>query len=164
MFLRSSSTPSAKRISNTHISSHMHSREAMCDGLRRTTVIVTVIRYHAGKRACGSYPWRDLKPVRNCDGEPPCSSLPVELARFDNSQNVKMRVLPSSTLITLPLFRNSENVEMTALPSSVPRCALLHQKADLSFIRLWWRHQLPDCLEQCLDMSILIGNRPLQLG
>src|SRR5262245_3253945 len=83
------------------------------------------------------------------------------LRRFDNSQNVKMRDtrdLPRfyhSFRNTLPCFRNAENVEMTAQPSSVPRCSLLHQKADLSFLRLWRCHELPDRIEDYFKLRIV---------
>ena len=66
-------------------------------------------------------------------------------------------------LAKLPRFENSRNVKMTALPSSVPLCSFLHQKSDLSFVRLRRSHELPNRFKNHLDLLIMGADPVFQL-
>ena len=55
----------------------------------------------------------------------------------------------------LSRFENYQNVEMTALGFAVTRGPLLHQKTDFSLLRLRRSHELPNRIEDGLDLLVV---------
>jgi len=54
-------------------------------------------------------------------------------------------------------FDNSQNVKMRGLLSSVGGGFFFYQKTDFLFLRLRWRHKLSDCVEDYLELCVVFA-------
>ncbi len=98
------------------------------------------------------------------------------LPRFGNSRNVEMTtqrlwngsivsrllVPPPSQQVYFHVFAIAKTWQTTPLRSSVPRRLFLNQKSHLPLLRLRRRHELPDGLEDRLDLLIVSAHSTFQ--